>query len=64
MHENEIGTLIVDSAVHLHQDLGPGLLEAVYEMALAAKLVKRGLSVERQVPISIECDGHISIGKE
>ncbi len=31
MHENEIGTLIVDSAVHLHQDLGPGTLETVYE---------------------------------
>jgi PD-(D/E)XK nuclease superfamily len=38
MHENEIGTLIVDSAVHLHQDLGPGLLETVYEVSLAAKL--------------------------
>ena len=29
MHENEIGTLIVDSAIHLHRDLGPGLLELV-----------------------------------
>ena len=57
MHENEIGTLIVDSAVHLHQDLGPGLLETVYEVTLAAKLRKRGLSVERQVPISIEYEG-------
>jgi hypothetical protein len=34
MHENEIGTLIVDCAVHLHQDLGPGLLETVYEVTL------------------------------
>ena len=57
MHENEIGTLIVDSAVHLHQDLGPGLLETVYEVTLAAKLRKRGLSVQRQVPVSIEYDG-------
>jgi GxxExxY protein len=57
MHENEIGTLIVDSAVHLHQDLGPGLLEMVYEVPLAAKLRKRGLSVERQAPISIEDEG-------
>jgi hypothetical protein len=48
MHEYEIGTLIVDSAVHLHQDLGPGLLETVYEVTLAAKLRKRGLSVGRQ----------------
>ena len=57
MHENEIGTVIVDSAVHLHQDLGPGLLETVYEVTLAAKLRKRGLSVQRQVPIRIEYDG-------
>lgn len=57
MHENEIGTVIVDCAVHLHQDLGPGLLETVYEVTLARKLEKRGLSVQRQVPISIEYDG-------
>jgi len=57
MHENEIGTLIVDSAVHLHQALGPGLLETVYEVTLTAKLRQRGLSVERQVPISIEYEG-------
>jgi hypothetical protein len=31
MHENEIGTVIVDCAVYLHKDLGPGLLETVYE---------------------------------
>ncbi len=54
MHENEIGTLIIDSAVHLHQDRGPGLLEMVYEVTLAARLRKRGLSVERRVSISIE----------
>jgi len=38
MHENEIGTMIVDCAVDLHQDLGPGLLETVYEVTLARKL--------------------------
>jgi len=57
MHENEIGTVIVDCAVHLHQDLGPGLLETVYEVTLARKLEKRGLSVQRQVPIAIEYEG-------
>jgi GxxExxY protein len=57
MHENEIGTVIVDCAVHLHMDLGPGLLENVYEVTLARKLEKRGLSVRRQVPIPIEYDG-------
>ena len=58
MHENEVGTVIVDSAVHLHQDLGPGLLETVYEVTLAEKLRKRGLSVQRQVPVAVEYDGH------
>lgn len=57
MDENEIGKWIVDSAVHVHQDLGPGLLETVYEVILAAKLRKLGLSVERQIPIPIEYEG-------
>ncbi len=57
MHENEIGTNIVDAAIQLHQDLGPGLLEMVYEACLAELLQKRSLSVRRQVPISIEYEG-------
>ena len=57
MHENEIGTLIVDCAVHLHRGLGPGLLETVYEVTLARQLEKRGLSVQRQVRVSIEYEG-------
>lgn len=59
MHENDIGTAIVDSAVHLHTDLGPGLLETVYEVTLAAKLRNRGLVVQRQTPIAIEYEGQI-----
>jgi len=57
MNENDIGAIIVDCAVQLHKDLGPGLLETVYEVALAWKLEKRGLSVQRQVPISIQYEG-------
>jgi GxxExxY protein len=57
MHENEIGTAIVDCAVHLHQTLGPGLLESVYEVTLARQLEKRGLSVQRQVAVPIEFEG-------
>ena len=57
MHENEIGTIIVDMAVNLHRDLGPGLLERVYEIVLAERLRNKGLLVLRQVPISIEFDG-------
>jgi iron complex transport system substrate-binding protein len=57
MHENGIGTVIVDSAVHLHQDLGQGLLETVYEYAQADKLCKRGLSVQCHIATPIEYDG-------
>ena len=52
--ENEIGKLVVDSAIAVHRELGPGLLETVYEVILAHELRQRGLGVERQVPISIE----------
>jgi GxxExxY protein len=55
--ENEIGKLVVDSAVTVHRELGPGLLETVYEVILAHELRQRGLQVERQVPISIESRG-------
>lgn len=57
MNENGIGTIIVDCAIHLHQALGPGLLESVYEAILTDKLEKRGLRVERQVVIPIEFEG-------
>jgi GxxExxY protein len=53
MTENEIGKIIVDSAIAVHRELGPGLLESVYEVVLAYELRQRGLSVERQIPIPI-----------
>jgi GxxExxY protein len=57
MTENEVAKIIVDSAYHIHTKLGPGLLESVYEVILTHALRKRGLKVERQVPIPIEFDG-------
>jgi hypothetical protein len=36
--ENEIGTIIVESAIAVHRELGSGLLESVYEAALAHEL--------------------------
>lgn len=57
MNENEIGRIVVDTAVQLHRELGPGLLESVYEVLLAHRLRQAGLKVARQVPISIEFDG-------
>jgi GxxExxY protein len=57
MAPNEITSQIVDAAYKLHTTLGPGLLETVYEVALAHELQKRGLRVRRQVPIPVEYDG-------
>ena len=48
---------VLDLAIRLHRDLGPGLLETVYEMVLAAQLVRTGYAVERQKPVDIEFDG-------
>ena len=56
MHENEIGTIIIDAAVYVHKKLGPGLLESVYEVVLAHELKKRGLKTERQVKVPIHFD--------
>jgi GxxExxY protein len=57
MTENEIGAVVVDAAIAVHRVLGPGLLESVYEVTLAHELGRRGLGVERQVPIAIEYGG-------
>ncbi|MGH8239952.1 MAG: GxxExxY protein, partial [Steroidobacteraceae bacterium] len=43
MTEDEIGRLVVDVAVRLHQEMGPGLLETVYEVIVAYELRRRGL---------------------
>jgi GxxExxY protein len=53
MELNEVTGLIVDAAYHLHEGLGPGLFESVYEVVLADMLVAKGLAVQRQVPIAI-----------
>jgi GxxExxY protein len=53
MTENEIGTLIVKAAIEVHRELGPGLLESVYEAALAHELECCGLEVKVQVPIPV-----------
>ena len=57
MNENQIAKEVVDAAVKIHTKLGPGLLESVYEAVLTRELERRGLRVERQVPIPIEYEG-------
>ena len=54
---DDITDAIIEQAIRIHRDLGPGLLESVYEAVLARALEKRGFHVERQVPIRLEYDG-------
>lgn len=56
MTENEIGKIVVECAFQVHQKLGPGLLESVYEIALAHEMRKKGLTVERQIAIPVMYD--------
>jgi len=53
MTENTITGEIVDAACRIHTTLGPGLLESVYEAALAWELENRGFSVSRQLAIPV-----------
>ncbi|GMU94045.1 MAG: hypothetical protein AMXMBFR4_31030 [Candidatus Hydrogenedentota bacterium] len=50
---------IVDSAMKIHMELGPGLLESVYEAVLARALERRGFRVERQKTVRFEYDGMV-----
>ena len=57
MELDDVTGAIVDSAIQIHRDLGPGLLESVYEAVLARALERRGLQVERQRSVGFEYDG-------
>ena len=50
---NELGGLILDSAITVHRYLGPGLLESAYHLALKRELEIRGLFVKSKVPVSL-----------
>lgn len=48
---------VVDVSIRIHRELGPGLLESVYEKVLAASLERMGYKVETQKPIDVEFEG-------
>ncbi len=63
MTHNELTGLIVDVALDIHRRLGPGLLESVYLHVLAYELGKRGLRVEKEVPIPVNWETvHLEVG--
>lgn len=57
MEIDDITGIIIDKSMQLHKNLGPGLLESVYEAVLSHLLVKAGLNVERQKPVDFVYEG-------
>jgi len=57
MNENEISKIIVDRCYKIHNSLGPGLLESVYEELLAFELTKTGLNITRQQGLPVVYEG-------
>jgi GxxExxY protein len=57
--EERIGKIIVDCAFKVHSQLGPGLLERIYEICFVHVLRKQGLKVDQQLPVQINYDGII-----
>lgn len=53
MNENELSSIVIGEAIKVHQCLGPGLLESVYEECLSYRLIKAGLMIEKQKPIPL-----------
>ena len=56
---NELSSEIISASIKVHKTLGPGLLESVYESALAHELRKKGCSVSCQEPIPVNYEGTI-----
>ncbi len=56
MDENQLSKIIIGSAIKVHKNLGPGLLESAYEETLFYELNKEGLNVEKQKPMPLIYD--------
>jgi GxxExxY protein len=56
-HVEVVGKLVVQAAFNVHSELGPGLLERVYEVCFCHELAAMGLSVQRQIEVPIAYKG-------
>lgn len=56
MRHNELSGIVIDCAIDIHRRLGPGLLESVYQEVRLYELRKRGLRVEKELPIPVIWD--------
>lgn len=61
-HLNNLGAIILDAAITVHRELGPGLLESAYELALARELILRDIAVKTQVLVDLIYKD-VSLGK-
>ncbi len=55
---DELARAVIDAAIEVHRELGPGFVESVYEEALAVELRLRDVEFERQKPIAVFYKGH------
>lgn len=59
---NQLGFEIIKCAIHVHNQLGPGLLESVYQKCLVHKLIKEGFEVKQEVKVPINYEGlHLNV---
>ncbi len=56
---DELSSIVLEEAISIHRELGPGLFESVYESVLSGRLRVRGLKVQRQVQVKAVFDGEI-----
>lgn len=54
---DELSSIVLEEAISIHKEFGPGLFESVYESVLTGRLRKRGLGVARQVLVKAVFDG-------
>jgi GxxExxY protein len=54
---DELSSIVLDEAISIHKEFGPGLFESIYESVLTGRLRKRGLKVERQVQVRAVFEG-------
>jgi len=57
LKENEVAAKVVDAAYRIHRELGPGLLESVYQAVMEYELAKIGLCVQGHEPVAVVWDG-------
>ena len=55
----KLATAVLNCGLAFHREIGPGLLESVYEQVLADRLTHQGMKVDRQQPVKIVIDGKV-----